>query len=366
MSDSWYQPFLDFYENHTELAVALAGLLGGLLLAKVLPTALRLLGTLATLTRSKLGGRIAYKSMQGLYLNWAVLESQDLNLTGIIGGEKPRLEQIFVSLNVSKSRTDSISDIPAVVGKKESRNKWTSIVLLFGPFGFRIVGALMGRGRIRLGRFREQSSTFSLFQATRLWRLPLLWRRFRGGGIFVILTGISLVAVIANGLFIASDINNPFAGVGMFLLVAISGLWLILIKSEFDDRSLDVGSAIILGSLLILSVGALTYAIVSSIVLNDQSPLAVSFGGGLMTAIWVSVGISGLTNRHPQDERVAPEIGDLLFSHDYVAVLGGPGSGKSTMLQFITLTFAQQKSVTGEPSAVVRNRVSEAREVRKY
>ncbi|MHB8779064.1 MAG: hypothetical protein ACYC6R_15100 [Anaerolineales bacterium] len=50
----------------------------------------------------RLGGVFAYKSFINSYLDWMVLENQDLNLTGVIGtGPKPKLEQVFISLTMS-------------------------------------------------------------------------------------------------------------------------------------------------------------------------------------------------------------------------------------------------------------------------
>ena len=92
---------IDLYQNHEKLALTLLGIIGGALATKYGPAVFSfVVGLLGKLWR-RFGGRLAYNSIQGKYLNWVVLKNQDLNLTGIIGSEqKPRLEQVFISLNV--------------------------------------------------------------------------------------------------------------------------------------------------------------------------------------------------------------------------------------------------------------------------
>jgi len=69
----------------------------------------------------RIGGQLAYHTIQGKYLNWVVLHNQDLNLTGIIGtGQKPRLEQIFISLKVTReniseeNQTNQSTKVPSI------------------------------------------------------------------------------------------------------------------------------------------------------------------------------------------------------------------------------------------------------------
>ena len=96
MKDQIIQFLQDLYSNHTEIIITAAITF---LLTQFGPALYSGLSNLVSSLGGRIGGRLAYKHIEKKYLNWVVLQYQDLNLTGIIGSdEKPRLEQVFISL----------------------------------------------------------------------------------------------------------------------------------------------------------------------------------------------------------------------------------------------------------------------------
>jgi hypothetical protein len=123
------QQLIELYQKHEKLSLVLLSLIGGWLLSKVVPGLYSLVVGLLNKLGRILGGRLAYKSIQNKYLNWVVLQNQDLNLTGIIGsGQKPRLEQVFISLKVLDESDD----------KQKSKDKLKTINIWIKFIGQRI------------------------------------------------------------------------------------------------------------------------------------------------------------------------------------------------------------------------------------
>ena len=99
---------LVFYKNDKELAIFFMGAIGWGISSKVLPIIYGKSLKLITFIGKKIGGRLGFKSIREAYLNWLVYKTEDLNLTGIIGtGEKPKLEQIFLSLRIVNEQEKS-------------------------------------------------------------------------------------------------------------------------------------------------------------------------------------------------------------------------------------------------------------------
>ena len=102
------QFFKDFYNNDRDLALVLIGIFGGWVLSSVFPTLRQYISNFFNFVGKKFGGRLAHKSIRESYLNWLIYKTQDLNLTGLIGsGDKPKLEQIFISLSISTEQEKS-------------------------------------------------------------------------------------------------------------------------------------------------------------------------------------------------------------------------------------------------------------------
>ena len=93
---------IDFYKNNEKLAIALVSLIGGVLLTQIFPKILYLISKTLEAIGQKMGGIFSYRVFEGRYLNWVILQNQELNLTGMIGtGQKPMLEEVFISLKIS-------------------------------------------------------------------------------------------------------------------------------------------------------------------------------------------------------------------------------------------------------------------------
>jgi len=98
----------DFYKTDKDLALVLIGLFGGWILSHVFPTLRYYASKSVSFMGRKFGGRLAHKSIRESYLNWLIYKTQDLNLTGLIGsGDKPKLEQIFISLSITAEQEKS-------------------------------------------------------------------------------------------------------------------------------------------------------------------------------------------------------------------------------------------------------------------
>jgi energy-coupling factor transporter ATP-binding protein EcfA2 len=81
-----------------------------LILTKVLPFLWKSFAWLMTWIGAKLGGRFSHQAFQKRYLDWMVTEWRELKLTGIVShddNKKPRLEQVFLSLQLDSQRDDS-------------------------------------------------------------------------------------------------------------------------------------------------------------------------------------------------------------------------------------------------------------------
>src|SRR5438270_3704361 len=110
----YLEALLEQYKEN-KLVIGLAGIILGAILTKLLPALWSLLHTIATWIGRKIGGRFAYSDFEKNYLDWVVTEHRELKLTGIVTtdeAKKPKLEQVFVSLQIAKQRaSDSVVDV---------------------------------------------------------------------------------------------------------------------------------------------------------------------------------------------------------------------------------------------------------------
>jgi hypothetical protein len=107
------QQLLQFFKDHPEagpvglggLVGVLVTLLGGRLVPYLWVQAGRGLGWLL----GKLSSRYQLRQFEKLYLDWVITTHQDLKLAGVVLNEdaakRPRLEQVFVSLNMAEEPT---------------------------------------------------------------------------------------------------------------------------------------------------------------------------------------------------------------------------------------------------------------------
>src|SRR5438034_2994942 len=86
-----------------KLVIVLVVAIAGAILTKLIPTIWGGLVKLAAFFGALAGGRLAFRSFQGKYLNWLVVEQRELKLTGIVTSDESKkrtLEKVFVSWRV--------------------------------------------------------------------------------------------------------------------------------------------------------------------------------------------------------------------------------------------------------------------------
>ena len=348
---------MDFYQKNTQLTIALAGIIAGWILTKVLPTLISFIIRLIKIVGKKFGGRLAYKSINDTYLNWVVLQNQDLNLTGIIGeGEKPKLEQIFTSLSVIGER-DEIHKKRKDETKEEERYLSKIKIFIFvclNDVKKNIIAFsdLLFISTLKLWRQRDLCQKDALFKPNTFWRFRLFTENDAVSTLlilsiivpfmlfFVILSAILLILLPAEFLVLSFNISTIGTSYGAFVWTGI----LIIGYKLIRDHSRGFYSYFIY-SICAIILSTFIYLIYYKIYVSDQSPYAMGYG--MLSAIIFAIFLPYInleTNFDDTKERTATEVGDLLTSHDNIAILGKPGSGKSTYAQFIALTFAQEKA----------------------
>ena len=183
----FFQRLVDFYQNYEKLAIALLSLFGGAILTKLLPALYEFFKNVLFGIGHKIGGKLAYNSIRDRYLTWAVLAYQDLNLTGIIGsGQKPRLEQVFLSLQILE---ESISKEDKNLLNEEERKTIPIKQKIFSIFT-RLFSVCWSKGRDVIKKIfyyifpLKKISRLSLFQATRFCKIRLILGREGGEFVF--------------------------------------------------------------------------------------------------------------------------------------------------------------------------------------
>lgn len=322
---------LKFYQEHENMAMVLLGSIGTFIVTKIGPWFFDLLGTIINWIRRKIGGRQAYKAMQTNYLNWVVLQNEDLNLTGIVGsGEKPKLEQVFISLNVfpeiKDEETESLEnqinqkfEDGFITKLKSIQQKWIGIK-----------HSILGKD--------EYGDL--IYSHSKYWRF---FNFFTRDGINSI-TGIVLFYIFPLFVFFI-----PIPYVTKVLIFILNIFWtltgigvLYLAQEKFRDEFIDRISVII--TCFIIQV-FLTIEIFIYIYIHGVIPSYISLA--LILGIFFSLpGIgdkSGFFEKYFKNIPISKDV-RILLKNDQIAILGKPGSGKSTYLQFLALTFAQQKA----------------------
>lgn len=337
--DQIWDQLATFYNNNQQLATGgLAGAILTIILTKLLPSIASNFSKAITRIGKYIGGRFSFKSIQDSYLNWVVLQNQDLNLTGIIGSvEKPKLEQIFISLSVSKDHGD-FSDTFQTFSQSISY----PILVARAILGHQInkIREYIHKIRNTLISKSGEESEFFLFKPRRLWRIRQIWNRdgfsFVTGSIFAFIICILLPL---DGLFLLPDINNVFAGFGLFT-------WMFLLAIFLDDfQKQSIKRRFLNISLVIIVISIVFYNVYYKIIINNQSPFALISGTILASAVLLGIYFSERGSGYISiDDVSAKGVGKLLSSYNNIAILGKPGAGKSTYIQFIALTFAQEKA----------------------
>ena len=92
---------------------------------------------------------------------------------------------------------------------------------------------------------------------------------------------------------------------------------------------------------------SLYYVIKKNFIYGNSSPLSIIIGSIIGIFLSILFGLPrGSKDRNDQKngELCLEDIGELISTHDNIAILGRPGSGKSTYLQFLALSFAREKA----------------------
>jgi hypothetical protein len=340
--DNFKNALIDFYGKNKELSIALAGALVGIIGTWIFnnlgPWIASLIRSVFDLVGKAIGGHFAYAGIKRKYLNWVVLQNQDLNLTGIIAtGEKPKLEQVFISLNVVDENKEPTKDN----AQDDTQNKaWFRYFaeisgLVWGSF-FKIIQSK--------DKSSSENASTGIFSRKPMWRIYQFFSRTAVLNLFVwLIVIIVLIVLPIYGLFGTPNINNWLAGVGASIWSLLIALFISLF---IEVPPVGAYAWALYITIIGIPLSGLVYSVKERVIDNDQSPLAISIGV-LVAIIIVIFFVVALKTSSSDKKIIAKEVGQLLDLSDCIAILGKPGSGKSTYAQFIALTFAQDKA--GQP-----------------
>jgi hypothetical protein len=325
----------EFHENHKELAIALASSLATLVATLTLIFIRRILGAVrnvAVWIGKKIGGRFAYKSFLDGYLNWMVVEYQDLiNLTGIIGsGPRPKLEQVFIPLGLSGELEPPPEELRTGLAKV-----WD-----------RISSALRLLRRETKAPERRAPQVITFYARPRAYRMRCFFnRREELVNVLLLVTSLACIIGIFAGFpaYIIFGSANPsvweisiagiFAGLAVIALVA--GLF-----AGLKDRDREL--------ILLAGIPLVLYVLIGALLAYFKGiparRAAFAIAGVAMDAIVISIWRWIISRRRVAKDEFAKQIRKLLTRHDNIAVLGKPGAGKSTLVQFLALAFARERA----------------------
>ncbi len=342
----WFQ---GIYKNDKDLAILIIGLIGGFIFTTLLPAILSHFSKIITLIGKKFGGRLAYRSIRESYLNWLFYKTQDLNLTGIIGsGEKPKLEQIFISLRVIKEgeklskKTEIKKEIKTSFWKKlyTQYYKTTSFLVLY----------LLNIFILNQCGYENASKDNLIFKSKPFWKISHIIYREGVPSILILYLFFSIFWIFPYySLFSISYIDTILAFTGSFvwsilIIFGLLGTYEVLKdpKKELNNFE-DILFFCLAVVCWIIPIILINITIQDKVIQGLQSPLAIELGMLLGTTSIVSIWALD-KKKHKFNEPFAKEIGEILSTNNYIAILGKPGSGKSTLSQFLALTYAKEEA----------------------
>lgn len=351
----------EFYKNDKELAIFLMGAIGWGISSKVLPIIYAKSLKLITFIGKKVGGRLGFKSIREAYLNWLVYKTEDLNLTGIIGtGEKPKLEQIFLSLRIVNEQekiSRKMEDTEEFEKKpfyKTFFAQYRKMMKYFLHSKFLPFSSLLKKIRQYELEQERASKEKNIFIAHPFWKIYGLFYREGIKEVILLISFIlsfSFIFYIIPGYSLVwkSNLYTIWAFFGSLLWSFLIIIGLLFSYSDLKDfkkssyRDFDDAVPFFFIAIIcsIIPIILIYNVIQEKVIYGSQSPLAIVFG--VIFGIFLIV-ILFKSEHSASKEPLASKIGKIISSNNYIAILGKPGSGKSTFSQFMALTFAQEKA----------------------
>lgn len=329
----------EFYRNHEKLAIALASSLATFVLTLTAVFIRHIFSALRNTVvwiGKKIGGSFAYKSFLDGYLNWMVAEYQDLvNLTGIVGsGPKPKLEQVFISLSLS--REEPPPEEPRT-GLAKAWDRMSSVLR-------RKKTAEPGKRPSKV--IERAPKTITFYQRRRAYKIRCFFERNSEFSITLLL------------VFILALIIGFFALLPAYLLFwrTTASVWIIGLAGLISGLAVILLLWGLLASLkekettpiLLAGIPLALYMLIGAfLVYNKGIPperAAFSLIGATVSVGVVSIWRWTASRRARAEGEFADQIRKLLNRYDNVAILGKPGAGKSTLVQFLALAFAREEA----------------------
>ncbi len=278
-------PVQDFYSDNTELSIVLVSVIGTFLCMKLLPGVWSALVSGALRVGGTLNTTVARWSFERQYLTWVVLEQRPMSLSGAIGsGPKPLLEDVFVPIGVR----DTDAPEETVEPTAPTRRPGLAERMRLTPLYFLLVASRVARSVNMAVRGGTRVSAIEYpFPGRRTKRPRLRYFLDRTRGLWLPGGLVAALAAVAGGVAM------------LYWLVWRVGGWLHLL-------AVAVAVAVLLPYLL-----RRTYR-------GERDPAA----GVRERAVW----------------RL------LLSAHQRVALLGEPGAGKTSLLQYIAITLAGERA----------------------
>ena len=326
-----------WYTRHKEIALLIVGGFATFVFTRCLPWMFKSGGSIGVRALGLVSTRFRRKVALGEYLSWVILQNRDLNLTGIVGAaEKPQLEQVFISVKIQP--TERTTEPPSMTGAPQRRSFVREASRLLKLVSAFLKPHLGGPSTSREGA-ACCAAVFSpkLFPSRRFVHLRHWADRYRVSHMAVSAMGFALLVLWPVWTsFISRSPGISGSIVAGIAWTAGAAVAVSFVRSGAEDT---IGRAV--GSLFALVFGAAVLAAIAiRFVRHDGSPIA-------LMAASASTIVLILTARHldaaPIPAADTQELGRLLH-FDNIAILGKPGSGKSTLVQFLALTFGQARA----------------------
>ena len=331
--DSIYKIAADYYAHHKDIALLIVGGFVTLVFTKCVPWLFQSGRTVGARALSLASSRFRRKVALGEYLNWVILQNRDLNLTGIVGaGERPQLEQVFISVKIQATERPTVP--PPITGAPKPRG-WVREA--FDALKF---AKMPIRHFSRPSPPPDGGTSFSpkLFPDRRFARLRRWADRYKLLDALLVCTFTTLTVFLPVWRVFFSrtpgTIGSAWAGLVWTCMAAIG-------VAMYRDRHMDADFGIAGSIFVLLFGGAVVAATTMQIIRHYGNPIALtSMSVSAVVVILVLVRAAPRASIRDEDTQ---ELGRLLNSGN-VAILGKPGSGKSTLVQFLALTFGQAKA----------------------